>query len=76
MISECFEEWSQPAMSKANGRVISVSQEGDIANVLLGWDRPDDAANSYVDLHNLIRLDGGCKITNKTATHVSSAAGV
>ena len=43
-------------MSKANGRVISVSQEGDIANVLLGWDRPDDAANSYVDLHNLIRL--------------------
>jgi len=63
-------------MSKANGRVISVSQEGDIANVLLGWDRPDDAANSYVDLHNLIRLDGVWKITNKTATHVSSAAGV
>ena len=56
LISECFEEWSQPAMGKANGRVISVTQAGDVANVLLGWDRPDDAANSYVDLHNLIRL--------------------
>jgi hypothetical protein len=49
LISDCFEEWSQPAMGKANGRVISVAQAGDIANVLLGWDRPDDAANSYVD---------------------------
>ena len=59
LISECFEEWSQPAGGKANGRVISVTQAGDIANVLLGWDRPDDMANSYVDLHNLIRL-GRC----------------
>jgi hypothetical protein len=75
LISDCFEEWSQPAMGKANGRVISVTQAGDIANVLLGWDRPDDAANSYVDLHNLIRLDGVWKITNKTATHISRAAG-
>jgi hypothetical protein len=75
LISDCLEEWSQPAMGKANGRVISVAQAGDIANVLLGWDRPDDAANSYVDLHNLIRLDGVWKITNKTATHISRAAG-
>jgi hypothetical protein len=71
LISDCFEEWSQPASGKANGRVISVTQAGDIANVLLGWDRPEDAANSYVDLHNLIRLDGLWKITNKTATHSS-----
>jgi hypothetical protein len=75
LISECFEEWSQPAGGKANGRVISVTQAGDIANVLLGWDRPDDMANSYVDLHNLIRLDGVWKITNKTATHITRAAG-
>ena len=32
-------------------------------------------ANSYVDLHNLIRLNGVWKITNKTATHTSRAAG-
>lgn len=73
LISECFEEWSQPANGKASGRVISVTQAGDIASVLLGWDR--HAANSYVDLHNLIRLDGVWKITNKTATHISRAAG-
>lgn len=75
LISECFEERSQPANGKASGRVISVTQAGDIASVLLGWDRPDDAANSYVDLHNLIRLDGVWKITKMTATHISRAAG-
>ena len=75
LISDCFEEWSQPAMGKANGRVISVVQAGDVANVLLGWDRPDDAANSYVDLHNLIRLDGVWKITNKTATTPAQNSG-
>jgi hypothetical protein len=75
LISDCFEGWAQPTMSKANGRVISVTQAGDIANVLLGWDNLDDMANSYVDLHNLIRLNGVWKITNKTATHTSRAAG-
>src|SRR5215218_4826624 len=75
LISECFQEWSQPAGSKANGRVISVTQAGDIANVLLGWDRPDDMTNSYVDLHNLIRIAGAWKITNKTATHTARAGG-
>jgi hypothetical protein len=57
-IKECFKEWAQPAMGRAIGRVISVTQAGDIANVLLGWDRPEDMENSYVDLHNLIRIDG------------------
>ena len=75
LISDCFEEWAQPTFSKANGRVISVTQAGDIANVLLGWDNLNDMANSYVDLHNLIRLNGVWKITNKTATHTSRAAG-
>ena len=52
-----------------------MTQAGDIASVLLGWDRPDDIADSYVDLHNLIRLGGVCNITNKTATHTSRAGG-
>jgi ketosteroid isomerase-like protein len=74
-ISDCFQGWAQPAMGRAIGRVISVTQAGDIASVLLGWDRPDDIADSYVDLHNLIRLGGVWKITNKTATHTSRAGG-
>jgi hypothetical protein len=75
-IRDCFEGWAQPATGRAIGRVISVTQAGEIASVLLGWDRPDDIANSYVDLHNLIRLGGVWKITNKTATHASRAGGV
>ncbi len=74
-IEDCFKEWAQPTMGRAIGRVMSVTQAGDIANVLLGWDRPEDMANSYVDLHNLIRIDGTWKITNKTATHTSRAGG-
>lgn len=74
-IKDCFAEWAQPTMGRAHGRVISVTQAGDIANVVLGWDRPEDMANSYVDLHNLIRLNGTWKITNKTATHTSRAGG-
>jgi hypothetical protein len=74
-IRTCFEGWARPATGRADGRIISVTQAGDIANVLLGWDRPDDMANSYVDLHNLIRLAGVWKITNKTATHTSRARG-
>ena len=74
-IRTCFERWAEPAMGRAIGRVISVTQAGDIASVLLGWDRPDDLADSYVDLHNLIRLGSVWKITNKTATHASRAGG-
>jgi ketosteroid isomerase-like protein len=74
-IRDCFEDWALPAMGRAIGRVISVIQAGDIATVLLGWDRPDDMANSYVDMHNLIRQAGAWKITNKTATHTSRAGG-
>ena len=75
LIKDCFEGWAEPAMGRADGRIISVTQAGDIASVLVGWDRPDDMANSYVDLHNLIRLVGQWKITNKTATHSSRAGG-
>lgn len=54
-------------------RIISVIQAGDIANVLLGFDT--DGPDDWVDLHNLIRIDGVWKITNKTAVHRSRAGG-
>jgi hypothetical protein len=56
------------------GRIISVTQAGDVANVLLGFDRPSRPAESPVDFHSLLRIDGKWKITNKTATHNSRAA--
>jgi hypothetical protein len=56
------------------GRVISVTQAGDIASVLLGFDNADDLSDGWVDLHTLLRIDGAWKIMNKTATHCSRAA--
>jgi hypothetical protein len=75
-ISDCFEEWTTPPNDRITCRVVSVTQAGDIAGVLLGFDNIDEPSNSWVDLHNLIRVDGVWKITNKTATHTSRAGGV
>jgi Putative lumazine-binding len=73
---DCFEDWARPPKVDVTGRIISVAQAGDVANVLLGFDVADNADGCWVDMHNLIRVDGVWKITNKTATHTSRAAGV
>jgi len=72
---DCYQEWAGTPNPDVVGRIITVTQAGDIANVLLGWDHPDQNADSWVDLQNLIRLDGVWKITNMTATHSSRAGG-
>ena len=72
---DCYQEWGGSPNPKIMGRIIAVTQAGEIANVLLGWDDPDKNADSWVDLQNLIRLDGVWKITNMTATHSSRAGG-
>jgi hypothetical protein len=64
----------QSTVWRIAGRVISVTQAGDIASVLLGFDNADDLSNGWVDLHTLLRIDGAWKIMNKTATHCSRAA--
>jgi hypothetical protein len=73
LLTDCFEAW---AASKEHivGRVISVTQAGDVASVLLGFDNPAGLSASWVDFHSLLRIDGIWKITNKTATHSSRAA--
>jgi hypothetical protein len=74
LLTNCFEDWTAPLFPKGVvGRVISVSQAGDAACVLLGFDRPEDLSDSYVDIHSLLRVDGVWKIMNKTATHSSRA---
>ena len=74
LIADCLEEWSSQPGLGIHGRVISVIQAGDVANVLLGFDYTPDLADGWVDCHSLLKLDGRWMITNKTATHASRAA--
>jgi ketosteroid isomerase-like protein len=75
LISESFEEWASPPSDSITARIISVTQAGDVASVLLGFDRVDEGPDaSWVDIHALLRIDGAWRITNKTATHNSRAA--
>ncbi len=70
LISENFERWATPPGWGIVGRFISVTQVGDAASVQLSFDFADKSY-SYIDFHNLLRINGVWKITNKTATHSS-----
>jgi ketosteroid isomerase-like protein len=70
-ISKSFEEWAKPPSSGIVGRVVSVTQVGDAAAVQLSFDRAADKSAGWVDFHNLLRINGVWKITNKSATHSS-----
>ena len=71
LISESFEEWAAPPSSGIVGRFISVTQVGDAASVHLSF---KGRSNEWLDFHNLLRINGVWKITNKTATHSSRTA--
>jgi hypothetical protein len=53
------------------GRIVSVTQVGDAASVQLSFDSATDKSSGWIDFHNLLRINGVWKITNKTATHSS-----
>jgi hypothetical protein len=74
LIADDFAAWASQPDVHIVGRIISVTQAGDIASVLLGFDDADDPSRGWVDFHALLRIDGVWKITNKTATHCSRAA--
>jgi len=69
LISERFERWAAPPSRGVVGRFISVTQVGDAAAVQLSFNA--DTPDEWIDFHNLLRIDGVWKITNKTATHSS-----
>jgi ketosteroid isomerase-like protein len=71
LISEYFEEWAAPPDWGVVGRFISVTQVGDVASVQVSFDRTSDKSSGWIDFHNLVRINGVWKITNKTATHSS-----
>ena len=80
LADDTFSKWATPGPRKVRGRIISVTQAGDAANVLLGFDTTDQSGTwlgpevSWVDFHSLLRINGVWKITNKTATHATRAA--
>lgn len=55
-----------------DGRIIQVTQCGDVAVVVLGFDA-EDPDFRWLDIHTLLKLDGTWKIMAKTATHASRA---
>jgi len=81
LLADVFPRWAAPPPAKISGRFISVTQAGDVACVLLGFDDVTDESDpthrhrtSWVDFHTLLRINGVWKITNKTATHATRAA--
>jgi hypothetical protein len=72
-LADAFAAWAGSGR-RIVGRFLSVTQAGDVASVVLGFDDAGDPSDSWVDLHALLRIDGAWKITNKTATHGSRAA--
>ena len=71
LVSRSFEEWATPPGWGIVGRFISVTQVGDAAAVQLSWDRASDKSSGWMDFHNLLKINGVWKITNKSATHSS-----
>ena len=87
LIRDCIEEWA--TYGPYERRILSVTQAGDVASVMLEMHQDPDASsvaaglypemasegNSWVDIHSLLRIDGKWTDMNKTATHSSRAAG-
>ena len=69
-ISEDFERWAAPPSWGVVGRFVSVTQVGDAAAVQLSFDS-EQSGGGWIDFHNLLKVNGVWKITNKTATHSS-----
>jgi hypothetical protein len=66
LLSKLFPRWAEEGINVV-GRLISVTQVGDAASAQILWEASESA--TYVDFHNLLRIKGVWKITNKTATH-------
>lgn len=69
LISESFERWAAPPSWGSVARFVSMTRVGDAAAVQLHI--TGRGSNEWIDFHNLLRINGVWKITNKTATHSS-----
>lgn len=73
LISDRFERWAN-SQRAVKSRFIAITQAGDVASVLLGFDNSENLEDSWVDVIALLKVQGTWKITNKTAAHSSRAA--
>ncbi|PCF96432.1 nuclear transport factor 2 family protein [Vreelandella nigrificans] len=73
LISDRFERWAN-SQRVVKSRFIAITQAGEVASVLLGFDNSENLEDSWVDVIALLKIQGTWKITNKTAAHSSRAA--
>ena len=73
LISDRFERWAN-SQRAIKSRFIAITQAGEVASVLLGFDNSENLKDSWVDVIALLKVQGTWRITNKTAAHSSRAA--
>lgn len=73
LISDRFERWAN-SQRAVNSRFIAITQAGEVASVLLGFDNSENLEDSWVDVIALLKVQGIWKITNKSAVHSTRAA--
>lgn len=73
LISDRFERWAT-SQRLVNSRFIAITQAGEVASVLLGFDNSENLEDSWVDVIALLKIQGTWKITNKSAAHSTRAA--
>ena len=73
-VAESLPTWTTPEYRGCTHQILSVTQAGDVASVLLEMHDIEDPSSAWVDIHALLRIDGVWKDMNKTATHADRAA--
>ncbi|MCC5902202.1 MAG: nuclear transport factor 2 family protein [Halomonas sp.] len=73
LISDRFERWAN-SQRAVKSRFIAITQAGEVASVLLGFDNSENLEDSWVDVIALLKIQGSWKITNKSAVHSTRAA--
>ncbi len=69
LISNAFENWATSPDRAFVGRIVSVTQVGDVASVQLSLESETNSKDTWIDFQSLLRVNGVWKITNKTAIH-------
>lgn len=73
LISDRFERWAN-SQRAVKSRFIAITQAGEVASVLLGFDNSENLEDSWVDVIALLKVQGSWKITHKSAAHSTRAA--
>lgn len=70
LLADRFSEWAATGW-KIEGQVRSITQSGDTATVILGFNNESCRDASFVDTLTFLKVNGQWRITNKTAVHRS-----